>query len=323
MPAPQLHLTFGELLGRQPDLADDLRTACAAEPRYVRLGSIFHDLPYYGNMAWMAVRYGLRRPAEESYWGTKVHYDRPDQFFARFVETARTIEAPLTRSERLAIVVGFTSHCALDLSMHPLVNYIARRDQRLDGGAESHHHRLAEKYHALFLHLEAFGHDIIGTEAMRELTRVTKRGSLLRRGAVEPALVEFACAAYRAMWDDAPSANQWTGWVRSFAHFGVMVSGGMARRNSLRLRTAANRARYFQSPEFDVRDFWEAGRARGVKLAGAAFEYFDRGDFSPEAHRRFIAEVAFDGSLAEPLGLHGPALPALPDRFGHEEQVAA
>ena len=59
MPAPQLHLTFGETLGRERELCDDLRAACASEPRYTRLGAIFHDLAYYGNMALMAVRYGL------------------------------------------------------------------------------------------------------------------------------------------------------------------------------------------------------------------------------------------------------------------------
>src|SRR5438132_11846909 len=112
MPAPQLHLTFGEFLGREVELPDEMRAACANEPRYTRLGSIFHDLPYYGNMALMAIRYGLRRPAEESYWGTKLHYDRPDEFLARLVESARTIDAPLAQTERLAIVSGFCSHVA-------------------------------------------------------------------------------------------------------------------------------------------------------------------------------------------------------------------
>jgi hypothetical protein len=318
MPAPQLHLTFGEFLGREA-LPPPMRAACAAEPRYVRLGSIFHDLPYYGNMALMAIRYGLRRPAEESYWGTKIHYDRPDLFLARFVETARTIDAPLSQEERLAVVAGFCSHVALDLAMHPLVNYIARRDQRDEGGAESHHHRLAEKYQAMFFHLDTLGRDIIGSREMHERTRVTKRTSLLRLS-TEPAIVDFAITAYRAMWEDAPSQKEWMSWVRSFAHFGVMVSGRMALRNSIRLRTPENRLRYFQSPDFDFYDFWEAGRTRGIEIAGRAFEYFEGADFSPEARAAFIADVAFDGTLAEPLGLRGPRLPSL--ALG-KEQVAA
>jgi len=146
---------------------------------------------------------------------------------------------------------------------------------------------------------------------IRDKTRVTKRSSLLRLAA-ERALVDFAVATFHAMWSDGPTPRQWMGWVRSFAQFGRMVGGPMALRNSLRLRTPGNRAHYFHCREFNFYDFWEAGRARGIKIANRAFEYFEHADFSPEAQARFVADVAFDGSLAEPLGLYGPALPKLP-----------
>jgi hypothetical protein len=308
MPAAQLHLTFGATLAREPRLADEMRAACADEPRYTRLGAIFHDLAYYGNMAIMAVRYGLRRPAEASYWGARVHYDRPDQYLAHFVATARSLDSQLSRRERLALVAGFCSHVALDLSLHPLVNYIARRDRARFGGAESHHHRLAEKYHAMFYHLDSLGRDLIGSAEMIELTRVTKRSSLVRLAA-EPPVVDFARAAYRSMWNDAPSARQWRAWVRSFQHFGVLVASRVARRNSLRLRTDENRRRYFQCGEFDFYEFWEVGRQRGVEIANHAYRFFDRGDVTAAARAQLAADVALDGSLGEPLGLRGPRLP--------------
>jgi hypothetical protein len=311
MPAPQLHLTFGETLAREPGLADPLRAACRAEPRYTRLGAIFHDLPYYGNMVLMAIRYGLRLPAEESYWGTKIHEDRPDEFLARFVGTARTIDNALTRNERLAIVAGICSHVALDLALHPLVNYIARRDQREEGGAESHHHRLAEKFHALFYHLDSRGRDLIGSAEMHEKTLVARRSSLVWL-AVERPLVDLAVTSYRAMWNDSPSRRQWMGWVRSFAHFGRMVGHRWAHKNSLRLRTDANREHYFACRDFDFYAFWEAGRLRGIQIANRAYELFERADFSDEARARFVKDVAFDGTLGEPFGRYGPKLPALP-----------
>ena len=319
MPAPQLHLTFGETLGRERLLAADLRAACAAEPRYTRLGAIFHDLAYYGNMIWMAIRYGLRRPAEESYWGAKIHYDRPDEFLAHFVANARSIDNELTRNERLAIVSGFCSHVALDLAMHPLVNYIARRDQRAEGGAESHHHRLAEKYHAMFYHLDTRdGVDLIGSPEMHEKTRVTKQTSIARLAAEKP-LVDFAISTYELMWNDAPAREEWQGWVRSFQHFGILVGGYWARRNSRLMRTEENKRRYFQCPDFDFYEFWEAGRLRGIEIANKAFEYFERGVFDAGARAKFVADVAFDGTLAEPLGLRGPALP----KVSGESQAAA
>src|SRR6185295_5260185 len=56
MPAPQFHLTFGELVARHPDIRPAMRAAVDAEPVYTHLGSIFHDLPYYGNMIAEAIR---------------------------------------------------------------------------------------------------------------------------------------------------------------------------------------------------------------------------------------------------------------------------
>jgi hypothetical protein len=315
MPAPQLHLTFAEELAREAALADELRAAAVSEPRYLRLGSIFHDLAYYGNMPLMAIRYGLRRPAEPSVWGYRIHYDRPDVFLACFVEAAHELEAPLTCGERLAVIAGLCSHAALDLSLHPLVNFIARRDCLSRGGAESHHHRLAEKYHALFYHLDVYGRDVIGSVEMRDKTRITKRSSVLRRAA-EPAIVDLALAAYQKMWGDAPSRADWTGWVRSFSQFGMMVGyglgGWMSRRNSLKLRTVENREHYFQSRDFDFYDFMKAARRRVIDIANRAHAYFAAGDFSPAERTRFVSEIAFDGTLAEPLGAHGPRLPDAP-----------
>ena len=322
MPAPQLHLTFAEELSREADLADEVRAAVRREPRYVRLGAIFHDLPYYGNMPLMALRFTLRRAAESSEWGHRVHYDRPDLFLARFVATAGEFPGPVTRDERLALVAGLCSHAALDLSLHPLVNHIARRETERIGGAESHHHRIAEKYHSLFYHLDARGRDVIGSREMHDKTRVTKRSSILRRATERP-LVELALAAYRAMWGEAPTRAQWTGWVRSFAQFGVMVSGRVARRDSLKIRTAACRARYFQCDEFDFYAFMAVARRRVVALANLAHAYFDAGDFGPDAEARLVAALGFDGSLAEPLGVHGPRLSSAADRKRAGTRAAA
>ena len=44
MPAPQLHLTFGELVAHHPAIAPAMRAAVAREPVYTHLGSVFHDI---------------------------------------------------------------------------------------------------------------------------------------------------------------------------------------------------------------------------------------------------------------------------------------
>src|SRR6476659_1860926 len=256
MPAPQLHLSFANRIAVTDGIDPELRAACAAEPQYTRLGAIYHDLPYYGNMLAEAVRYGLRGAALDEPWAYRMHSVRPARFAASFVRAAATTPGPLTRAERLALVGGLLSHCALDLTLHPLVNYCARRDTARFGGHESVHHRQTEKYHALFFHIEDLGEDPIGSPLIREWSRVVKRGSFVRARVEEP-LTVFMRDAYRGAYGGAPAARTWATWVRSFQHFGALVSSPMALHNSRRVRHSAElRARYYENNAFVFRDFY-------------------------------------------------------------------
>ncbi len=314
MPAPQLHLTFGMLVKEQPGIRPALRRACAQEPVYTRLGAIFHDLPYYGNMLAEAVRYGLRSPALDEPWAYRMHSVRPERFVASFIRAAATTPGSLRRDERLALVGGLLSHCALDLTLHPLVNYCARRDTAEHGGHESVHHRLTEKYHALFFHLERFGRDPIGTSDFRDYTQIVKAGSFVQ-ARVEAPIVGFMRDAYRGAYGDAPDGETWAGWVRSFRHFGLLVSLPIARRNSeKKQRDPSLRPRYFENDVFRFWDFYAYSERRVTELANVGYDYFDAGDFSPAAEDAFVRAARID-DLAEP-GLVYPellaALPALP-----------
>jgi hypothetical protein len=308
VPAPQLHLTFGRLVAENPRVPARLRHACAREPVYVRLGSIFHDLPYYGNMAVEAIRYGLGAAAIDEPWAYRMHSVEPDRFVASYIRAAAQ-SSQLVPEEKLALVGGLISHCALDLTLHPLVNHCARRDVEREGGHESFHHRLAEKYHALFFHLERLGEDPIGTSQFRRATRVVKDGSYLS-AKVEPAIVRFMQDAYRGAYGDAPDVDRWSGWVRNFSHFGVLVGGPMARRNSLRVRKSAElRARYFENHEFSFWDHYARSEQRVVELTRLSFDYFEAGDFSPASEAAFRRSARID-DLAEPRSDEIDGLPA-------------
>ena len=309
MPAPQLHLTFGDLVQHNLGVPLAMRRACAAEPIYTRLGAIFHDLPYYyAPMVFEAVRYGLGAPALDEPWGYRVHSVQPDRLVASFIRAARTVPT-LNQSERLALVGGLLSHCAIDLAMHPLVNYCARRDVKLFGGHESTHHRLTEKYQALFLHLFRFGDDPLGTQAFAERARVAKRGTSLTLR-IEPAIVYLAVDAYRGAYGSAPAALQFCRWVRNFRQFGILLSAPFVAKNSLRCRTDALRERYFQNSVFDCREFFAAAERRLGKLAWLGYEYFVAGDFSAAAQAAFCRESGID-DLAEPRPVDLPPLPYL------------
>ncbi len=310
MPAPQFHLSFGLSLEGDDRVPERMREACRNEPTYVRLGSIIHDLPYYGNMMVEAIRYGLGSPAVDEPWAYRMHSVDPARFVASYIRAAK--QAPgLTNDERLALIGGLVSHCALDLAFHPLVNYCARRDARELGGHESMHHRVTEKYHALFFHVERHGDDPIGTPAFRRWTEVTKQGSALS-ARVEPALVDFIREAYRGAYGDAPEVHKWQNWVRSFRHFGLLVGLPLAAKNSQLVRhDAALKARYFQNDVFDFWAFHEGAERKLAHLTHLATDYFGAGDFSAEAERVFVRESRID-DLAEPVATDDlPALPLL------------
>jgi hypothetical protein len=299
------------LVKDQPGIRHALRRACSQEPVYTRLGSIFHDLPYYGNMLVEAVRYGLGSPALDEPWAYRMHSVRPERFVASFIRAAATTPGPLSRDERLALVGGLISHCALDLTLHPLVNYCARRDTAEHGGHESVHHRLTEKYHALFFHLERFGRDPIGTPDFRDWTRIVKAGSVVRAD-VEAPIVAFMQDAYRGVYGDAPDGATWAGWVRSFRHFGLLVSLPIAKRNSeKKQRDPALKPRYFENDVFDFRAFYACSERRVTELANLAYDYFDAADFSTEAEDAFVRAARID-DLAEPGLVYPELLAQLP-----------
>src|SRR5512141_2308544 len=103
MPAPQLHLSFGLTLAGDDRVPARVRDACRREPTYVRLGSIVHDLPYYGNMMIEAIRYGLGSPAVDEPWAYRMHSVEPARFVASYIRAARKASS-LSDDEKLALV---------------------------------------------------------------------------------------------------------------------------------------------------------------------------------------------------------------------------
>jgi hypothetical protein len=331
VPAPQFHLTFGLSIAERADAPAEMRAAVAAEPVYARLGAIVHDLPYYGNMLAETVRYGLRGVALDEPWAYRMHSVRPGAFVACFIRAAATVEG-LSRNERLALVAGILSHCALDLGLHPLVNHVARREVDEHGGHESTHHRMTEKYHALFFHLDRHGSDPIGSPGFRELTRVTKAGGVVR-ARVEPPIAALIDAAYHGAYAAAPSPAQWARWVRSFAHFGLLVATPWAARNSAKKRRDPSlRVRYFENDGFSFWDFYAAAERELRQLLPLGLALFD-GACDSDAFMRStciddLAEPApRPGAPPMPISLvrcpPGMSRPASRDAFARADHIAA
>jgi hypothetical protein len=310
MPAATLHITHAELLSHDAGLAEPLRLAMERELTCTRLGSVLVDLPFYTNIVKMMLGYWLEMPAENCPFAQKMHRYHPDLFTWHFLKEARK-EAPLSHESRLAVVAGFLSHLALDLEIHPLVNWCARRDVILCGGNESHHHRLTEKYQSLFFHCELQGHDIIGTRRVfTETTRIVDHAAFFRVNP-EPPVVRWCTDLLAGFFhESAPSMRQFARWIRAFRHFGFMVSLPWARQNSEKLGNPANRERYFENAEFSFMEHYERAYRRSIELMNLGFEVYERGDFSDEQRDLFLSRARIC-NLAEPPEFGRlPSLPA-------------
>jgi hypothetical protein len=202
--------------------------------------------------------------------------------------------------------------------MHPLVNYCARRDVLRHGGHESTHHRLTEKYHALFIHLWRLGDDQIGTPAFAERCRITKRGTSLSLKIEQP-ILDLMSSAFREAYGSAPSEVQFSKWVRNFRQFGLLLSTPWVAKHSQKTRTDALRERYFVNTEFDTREFYAAAERRLGKLTTLSYEYFVSGDFSKSAQASYLSQVGID-DLAEPTPVDLPNIPYLPPVRGKVTQ---
>lgn len=294
MPSASLHLTHAELLAAEPELADPIRRAMQREITYARLGSVFPDIPFYTNIVTMMVGYWLEMPAEHCPFAQKLHRYHPDLLAWHLLTEVRR-DGLLTEEQRLAIMGGFFAHYALDLELHPLVNWCARRDVLLRGGHESHHHRLCEKYHSLFFHRDMQGADVVGRPSFfREKCRILERPQFFRLSIGEP-VVRWCTDVLAGFYHEgAPSVRQFASWVRAFRHFSFMVSLPAAQRNSDRLGTPAHRAHYYENGDFSFMEFWERGYRRSVELINLAYETYRAGDFSEEKREAFLRSARIE-----------------------------
>jgi hypothetical protein len=319
MPSASLHLTHVELLAEASQLNGIFQEALRQELTYARLGAVFHDLPFYTNIVTMTLGYWLEMPAEYCPFAQKMHRYHPDQFAWHFLKAAALREGGLSRNQRLALLGGFLAHIALDLELHPLVNWCARRDSMLQGGHESHHHRLTEKYHSLFFHRELSGHDIIGTPSFfTQKTKIFDRPPFFRLNLAVPA-VQWSAETLSGFYQEAaPSMRQFASWVRSFRHFALLVSSPMAKRNSGRLGNDENRRWYYEDDEFSFRKFWERGFQRSIELLNLAGSVIEQASWSDEACAAFLSGANIS-DLSYPPEHHLPPLPqADPELVGYQ-----
>lgn len=315
MPGASLHLTHAELMAGDVRLHPLFQEAMAQELLYMRMGAILPDLPFYHNIITLILGYWLELPAEQCPFAVQIHRHHPDLFAWHFIRSARQVEGDLTENQRRALLAGFLCHVALDIELHPLVNWCARRDQARYGGVETHHHRLTEKYHSLFIHRRLVGDDVLGKrQFFTERTQIIDVPAAWHVSARHPA-VTWSCDMFAGFYQqNPPSPRQFAHWIRSFRHFALAVSLPIAGRNSQQLGNEENYRRYFENQDFSFMEFWERAYERTVSLLNLAAAALEEDSWDASTRGAFLREAKIT-DLACPPERH---LPAIVDHAGLE-----
>lgn len=192
-----------------------------------RLGAVVIDFPYFERFPVGVLRYLLNRPTAQSRWGELLHEGTPVAGALRMLEHARELRpSDAQAADRvLALALGYVSHLAVDRSMHPLVNRMARERARRLGTDPKREHTEVEKFHSVLFHEERLGFDFMGTPALREHIEVDAQA--LHR---DPALFAAIDAGFNDATGAAPGSAAFALWGRGYSQYVWLVSGPVGKR---------------------------------------------------------------------------------------------
>src|SRR5262249_12246285 len=137
-------------------IADDPARRAAA-----RLGAVFVDLPYFDRFAWAVLRYALHLPPQASRFGDLFHHRAPIALGRAFGEAAVCLSQQRETADSgallFALAVGYISHAAVDTSMHPMVNRVAKERAAAQRDDPNRQHQEVEKFQSILFHERRFG----------------------------------------------------------------------------------------------------------------------------------------------------------------------
>jgi len=201
-----LHVTLANRLLESGTLPAGEVAVLRDEIHDYRLGSIFVDLPYYGDLWLNGVRSLLGFDIRFDAFGTLIHVRSPAGLILALLDRARD------RASR-ALALGALTHYAVDLVFH---DEIHRRERRVADGRESLDtvHKRIEDDMDLHVHYDLLGHPGIGTPYARQMLALkpSRSWTATARGAV------------LEVHGEAPDERRLTSWLDSLSTFGWLSS---------------------------------------------------------------------------------------------------
>ncbi len=259
-----------------------------------RLGAMFVDLPYFDRFALAVVRYALRRPQGYSHWGEVFHQKTPIALGRLLGEAGRRLSGSTATEEAgrtlMALALGYFSHAAVDTSMHPDINDLARERAARSGLHPSQEHHEIEKFHSLIFHEQRFGADLMGTAKLQHYIEVDGL-CLGDRGPIGDAVQ----ASLIAVHGQAPSQADLRRYARGYLQYCALIGNRLVGpRIGPRPEREAARAEVFDGFDFPAR--FATATAKSRHYLDALGAYLADGVFDDSA-RAALAALVPEGSI--------------------------
>jgi Zinc dependent phospholipase C len=220
MPVEAIHLSaFADSLA-------DSRAASALTPPALfelgRLGALVIDFPYFERFPLGVMRHFLKLPTATSRWGDALHHGQPVLIAKSMLARVRRLRAEGAHADAervLALALGFVSHLAVDASLHPLVNRLARARAKRIGDHPLRQHTEVEKFQSVLFHEARNGFDFMGRVELGQHIRVHARAIHQ-----DPLLRAAFCEGLQAALGRVPSQALLVDWARGYTQYVWLVS---------------------------------------------------------------------------------------------------
>lgn len=251
MPVEAIHLSaFADSVAQSR--ARPLLTAHPSLFSLGRLGALVLDLPYFERFPLGVMRHLLKRPTAVSRWGDALHFGTPVGILHRLLDQVRALsrgqaaESIRFDAQRLlALALGVASHLAVDASMHPLVNRLAKERAARLADDPLRQHSEVEKFQSVLFHEQRNGFDFMGSPALRQHIDVPTAS--LHSDAL---LRESFLSALQATVGERPSAATLRDWCRGYAQFTWLLSSPLGKTLVPERAKVEVRQELFAGPDF-------------------------------------------------------------------------
>lgn len=302
MPAEAVHLSA--LHDTLPALPAAWQRLATTGPTHeaARIGAIFVDLAYFESFATAVFNYLIKRPQRPSPWGERFHHRTPIRLGLALAEAGATLRRQSSRREEgeflLALGLGYFSHVAVDRSIHPLVNTLAReRVQRLGRTLAEQHHEV-EKFQSILFHEQRFGSDFMGRPLLGEYIGIDL--SLLHRPGPIAQTVQAALAETHG---EAPGLERYRNWCRGYAHYVRLIASPLGRTIAPERDKRRERPRLFDAVNFG--EWFATAVSASQRTVTTLCDYLDGGVFDEAARAAFHRLVPEDTLDPDPGRLEG------------------